>query len=215
MSTIRSVAIASTAWSSIGGSEVCMLTIGACSDFPTRAESILWKISGITLGIWAPLFVAANTIFWIYMAAWPYQELAEFFKHNVRCKACRGWIEKRWKAIRPYLQSLLLPLRKARKQLAEAFDRGTTKLEEMYQASKPNKGPIYWVIQSIRYLFLSIVFFFAWGVFLIPICAAAAAIVLLYCFARVYIVTESFLSLRRVPVGVYQDVSWAQYIPHL
>ena len=38
---------------------------------------------------------------------------------------------------------------------------------------------------------------------------------LLYFFARVYIVAESFLSLRHVPVGVYQDVSWAQYVLHL
>ena len=35
-----------------------------------------------------------------------------------------------------------------------------------------------------------------------------------YATCRVFIVAESFLSLRRVPTGVYETVSWAQYIPH-
>ncbi|KAL9034199.1 MAG: hypothetical protein Q9214_007153, partial [Letrouitia sp. 1 TL-2023] len=37
----------------------------------------------------------------------------------------------------------------------------------------------------------------------------------LYCFSRVFIVVESFISLRHVPVGAYQDVGWPKYIPHL
>lgn len=47
--------------------------------------------------------------------------------------------------------------------------------------------------------------------------AAAAAWVLgfLYLFSRAFIVAESFLSLRRVPVGVYVGVGWARYIPHM
>lgn len=36
----------------------------------------------------------------------------------------------------------------------------------------------------------------------------------LYVLARLYIVVESFVSLRRVPVSVYETVTWAQYIPH-
>ncbi|KAL9007619.1 MAG: hypothetical protein Q9173_007154 [Seirophora scorigena] len=47
--------------------------------------------------------------------------------------------------------------------------------------------------------------------------AAAAAWLLgpLYLFSRTFIVAESFLSLRRVPVGVYVGVGWARYIPHM
>ena len=37
----------------------------------------------------------------------------------------------------------------------------------------------------------------------------------LFFFSRVFIVLESFLSLRRVPVGVYVTVEWTQYIPRL
>ncbi|KAL8776849.1 MAG: hypothetical protein Q9213_008110 [Squamulea squamosa] len=37
----------------------------------------------------------------------------------------------------------------------------------------------------------------------------------LYVFSRVFIIVESFISLRHVPVGVYTDVGWSKYIPHL
>jgi hypothetical protein len=42
-------------------------------------------------------------------------------------------------------------------------------------------------------------------------------ILCLYCASRIYIVIESFISLRRVPLGVYQtsNVSITKYIPHL
>ena len=39
---------------------------------------------------------------------------------------------------------------------------------------------------------------------------------LLYIFARVFIVVESFISLRHVPIGVYEGgFGWSKYIPHL
>ena len=41
-----------------------------------------------------------------------------------------------------------------------------------------------------------------------------AAAILLYGFSRVFLIVESFISMRHVPVGVYDDVSWARYIPH-
>ncbi len=34
-------------------------------------------------------------------------------------------------------------------------------------------------------------------------------------FGRVFIVVESFVSLRSVPIGVYATVPWANYIPHI
>ena len=36
-----------------------------------------------------------------------------------------------------------------------------------------------------------------------------------YVLSRFYIVVASFLSLRHVPTGIYERVTWAQYIPHL
>ena len=37
----------------------------------------------------------------------------------------------------------------------------------------------------------------------------------LYILARFYLVTESFVGLRHVPLGVYAVVPWAEYIPHI
>ena len=37
----------------------------------------------------------------------------------------------------------------------------------------------------------------------------------LFLLSRLYIVVETFASLRRVPEGVYSTVEWAEYIPHL
>lgn len=36
-----------------------------------------------------------------------------------------------------------------------------------------------------------------------------------YAFSRFYIVTEAFVSLRYVPIGVYAAVPWTQNIPHI
>ena len=39
---------------------------------------------------------------------------------------------------------------------------------------------------------------------------------LIYIFARIFIVVESFISLRHVPIGVYEGgLGWSKYIPHL
>ena len=46
--------------------------------------------------------------------------------------------------------------------------------------------------------------------------AAVAAPILLYILARIFIVVESFISLRHVPIGVYEGgLGWSKYIPHL
>ena len=43
----------------------------------------------------------------------------------------------------------------------------------------------------------------------------ATCIAIGYVAARVYIVVEAFISLRSVPLGVYADVPWTNYFPHL
>jgi hypothetical protein len=52
-------------------------------------------------------------------------------------------------------------------------------------------------------------------VLLVAIASLLVLFVLLYVLARLFIVVESFLSLRMVPVGVYDGITWADYIPHL
>jgi len=39
--------------------------------------------------------------------------------------------------------------------------------------------------------------------------------ILIYSLARAYIIVESFISLRRVPIGVYWTPAWLQMIPHV
>ena len=59
--------------------------------------------------------------------------------------------------------------------------------------------------------FLMSILYLGIGFFFLLVGAAAIS----YGFARVYIVVESFISIRFVPLGVYQEISWSSYIPHL
>ena len=43
----------------------------------------------------------------------------------------------------------------------------------------------------------------------------SSLIVLLYVLSRLYLVGESFASLRHVPVGVYAAIPWVQLVPHI
>lgn len=54
-------------------------------------------------------------------------------------------------------------------------------------------------------------------IFIIRLCAKAFAVSLSLCYAasRLYLVVESFLSLRHVPIGVYAAVPWVQNLPHV
>ncbi len=54
------------------------------------------------------------------------------------------------------------------------------------------------------------------NMFLIVVVLMVVAAVPLYIFARTFIVVESFISLRHVPIGVYEGgLGWSKYIPHL
>ena len=44
---------------------------------------------------------------------------------------------------------------------------------------------------------------------------SAGLLLLCYAASRVYLVVESFISLRHVPIGVYAAVPWVQNIPHV
>ena len=56
---------------------------------------------------------------------------------------------------------------------------------------------------------------FLYGLILILTLAFGLALPL-YMFGRIFIVVESFISLRHVPIGVYEGgFGWSQYVPHL
>ena len=57
---------------------------------------------------------------------------------------------------------------------------------------------------------------FAWCLAIIVFLIPRFAAMLFYVFARIFIVVESFMSLRNVPIGVYEGgLGWSKYIPHL
>lgn len=45
--------------------------------------------------------------------------------------------------------------------------------------------------------------------------AAALPVAVLYCGARAYIIIESFISMRSLPVGAYSTFSWENFWPHI
>jgi hypothetical protein len=40
-------------------------------------------------------------------------------------------------------------------------------------------------------------------------------LLMIYCFSRCYLVIESFISVRRLPMGAYSTVSWVNFLPHI
>lgn len=67
-----------------------------------------------------------------------------------------------------------------------------------------------WTVRLTGYTLLLVV-----ALVLIVLNLHALLSIPLYLFARVYIIVEAFASLRHVSVGVYEQVTWAQYLPHL
>ena len=51
--------------------------------------------------------------------------------------------------------------------------------------------------------------FFDWGGQFLVVLA------IFFGFSRIYVVTEAFMSLHHVPIGVYSAVPWTQSIPHI
>ena len=184
-------------------------------DFPTRSESLLWKMSATTRGVPALVFVIVVNGFWlvIYVACF-----LRMKKHLTETKILGTAFGK---SFTKKLERVLRTLGRCRKSVYRAIDNIDVspgalldKVDKIRgakaNASKTSKC-CYWTI------FVTIVVPY-YTVFAAPYAACLASIVaavVLYGFSRIYIVAESFLSLRHVPIGVYQDVSWAQYIPHM
>jgi hypothetical protein len=52
------------------------------------------------------------------------------------------------------------------------------------------------------------------GIFIVW-CLVVGAGALLYVLARIFIVIESFISMRNLPVGAYDSINWIQILPHM
>ncbi|KAK3943220.1 hypothetical protein QBC46DRAFT_377836 [Diplogelasinospora grovesii] len=69
-----------------------------------------------------------------------------------------------------------------------------------------NNGVLHSIRTFVRILYICVI---------CVISVIGVAFALLYILARLYIIVESFISLRAVPVGVYLTPSWIQMIPHV
>lgn len=68
------------------------------------------------------------------------------------------------------------------------------------------------ILLALAFFLLSCAFFLIYGII---IWAVFLSFVPVYLPSRIFIIIESFISLRHVPVDVYADLSWTKYIPHL
>ena len=69
----------------------------------------------------------------------------------------------------------------------------------------PNGVRIYWM--SSQFVLRALIKGVGWGY--------VGLLILCYVASRLYLVVESFISLRHVPIGVYAAVPWVQNIPHV
>lgn len=139
--------------------------------FPSRAERLLWRISGIVL-IAIPVLVAVGLMLRI-----GYQ------RH----------LSKRSKAVEEHPD----PQAELQKEHYNSNTAIQTDKNGITKADADNGIPISQIL-------------------LIDLALVAVTLTgAIYIFSRVFIIIESFISLRHVPIGVYEEVGWSKYIPHL
>ncbi|KAL8665294.1 MAG: hypothetical protein Q9202_002345 [Teloschistes flavicans] len=159
------------------------------NTFPSNVERLLWRISGVVL-IAVPLLVAillALRTLWLKYLVVKVSHAGKFSD-----------------------PSQTLPIKEAQSSQGQpdthvqmsGYTSGIsgTNTNDVDDFSKTTTTAAF----SVKYSILL-------EVLLISIIITTA----LYVFSRVFIIVESFISLRHVPVGVYTDVGWTKYIPHL
>lgn len=162
------------------------------NQFPTRTEKIMWRISGIALASVPGLFLGLTIAIFALVILYVFRE---------------SWLKQ-----------------KERHRRVTSRESKETGLSAMAATWETPEYPsvTYWTFVWLREKFQSLlhamwVTIVGVSVFVfVPVYLGVIfAFCILYPFGRVFIVVESFISLRHVPVGVYEGVGWAQYIPHL
>ena len=161
--------------------------------FPTTAESLLWKISAVELLAMPVAIVIACVVATIITLI---NDSREAHKHEKeeRKKAATKEVSQRLQVTKADQTTQQLPVPKERNR----------KLGHRY--------PTIWFWLTLVPTLVPII---PIAVFALALTLGILGGLLLYLPARIFIIIESFISLRHVPVGVYTNLSWAQYIPHL
>ena len=71
-----------------------------------------------------------------------------------------------------------------------------------------------WISRVGRDILETVLPILSWSI-IASLTASLTALLIVYPIARLYLVVESFISLRSVPLGVYASFDWTNYFPHL
>ncbi|KAL8939592.1 MAG: hypothetical protein Q9216_003272 [Gyalolechia sp. 2 TL-2023] len=156
--------------------------------FPTAAEKLLWRISASIL-LFFPILVLL-----FLLASLVYQRIFP------------GAAQASRKQLGPHFQAATLeptPIAEANVGLPTGLEGNATPPISSCNKAQPTS------VDGFLYPTPNTVSLIEWGAI------AAFFLAAFYIFSRIFIIVESFLSLRRVPLGVYVGIGWSKYIPHL
>ncbi|KAI4200982.1 MAG: hypothetical protein LQ350_003551 [Teloschistes chrysophthalmus] len=159
------------------------------NTFPSSVERLMWRISGVVL-IAVPMLVAMLLAF---RTLWPKTLI---IKLPQALKSPNGSPARNTNKTQPTHGRSGIQMQTVGPSTPENPVSNTNNLDSPSQESAAAAIPIKDLI------------LFEASLHSIIIIAA------FYIFSRVFIIVESFISLRHVPVGVYKDVGWSKYIPH-
>ena len=167
-------------------------------NFPTRTERLMWRISAMALGSYPGFLVGQVGLCLVAgIVGVPLWIIAMVFESSLK---------NRWSSV--------LRLGRRQRSTVDPTERQWSRL--MAFEAKDNDYPS---LTSSTFLWLKEQLPSAWRLFLAillsPLTLVCICFPILYLLSRIYIVVESFISLRHVPVGVYVGVGWSRYIPHL
>ncbi|KAI4102608.1 MAG: hypothetical protein L6R37_004321 [Teloschistes peruensis] len=159
------------------------------NTFPSSVERLMWRISGVVL-IAVPMLVAMLLAFrtlWLKIL---------IVKLPQTLKSPKGSPARNINKMQSTHKRSGIHIRTVRPSTPQNPVINTNNLDS---ASQEATGAAFSIKDLI--LFEALLF-------------SIVIITAFYVFSRVFIIVESFISLRHVPVGVYNDVGWSKYIPH-
>ena len=160
-------------------------------NFPSRTECLLWRLSAVALGALPVLVILKGSFKYCF-------DVLYDLRYHSFVSHVTAWLRGTLDNVLHRAANDLIAVK-----TPSCLSRTLAWLQDIWIRYL---GSVLYTCVKARYIEGSLIIII-WGV------AAAAA--LLYTLARVFIVVESFISLRHVPIGVYSGVTWAQYIPHL
>jgi hypothetical protein len=160
--------------------------------FPTRTESLLWRISSL-------IITGVTVVFWVFETIAARQRFGRWDKYLIwlRLKARPAQnstvdVEARGKSKVKIAPPTLATAGRSEKVKVKVVARvNTIQRLDAFEEEQKKANPM-----------------LAWEM------AILFPIIPLYIAARAYMVIEVFASLRKMPLGVYQTVQWTQVLPH-